>query len=248
MTAATLTVAEAAVRIVASPAPVLFPDTCALVDLVRLPLRKEGQEVTRELVAAGDLLSRASAAAAGVWVVVPPLVPAEWEEHAEREREALASSWVDLDAQSAATHAAAEAFGLESPLPSMVTLFEGTERRLWERSRALLNAGIRLSIDTQSENRGVKRAYGKVAPGHRGSGVKDCVIAEHAISVARLLGPSFGPPRVLLTSNVADFCVSKGDKAPRPPLDADFSEVGIALTTTWQWARAALLSQRSDGE
>lgn len=236
-----LTIAEAAERIAASPAPVLFPDTCALVDLVRLPVRKSGQVVARELGAATALLHAASASPVGLWVVVPPLVPTEWAEHSVAEAKRLNASWTKLDEAYATTATAAAALGVGvPPEPGMASAFAGVEEALSELSRDLLHVGVHLEKDATREGAALQRAYDGVAPGHRGGSIKDCVIAEHALAVAGLLGSDFAPRRVLLTSNVADFCVAKDDPAPRPPLDVDLLAVQMDLVTSWEWARSRL--------
>lgn len=79
------TLEEAADRIAASAAPVLFPDTCSLVDLIRLPNpdrtnRSDVADCERELAAA--LALSEDQKEGDLWVVVPPLVPREYREHA----------------------------------------------------------------------------------------------------------------------------------------------------------------------
>lgn len=237
----TVTIAQATVQITAAPAPVLFPDTCALVDLVRLPIRKDGPTVTRELLAARALLAAATADPTGLWVVVPPRVPAEWDEHAPEAAALLASSWSKMDEACATTGAAAAAMGVAAlPPESLEATFDPVRQSLSRLSRGFLEVGVRLASDSPCDSAAFRRACDGVAPGHRGGSIKDCVIAEHVLAVSRLLGSGFAHPRVLLTSNTKDFCVAKDNTAPRPPLDDDLMAVQTSLTTTWEWAKSTL--------
>jgi hypothetical protein len=96
----TLQLKKAAMRIAESPAPVLFIDTCSLVDLVRMPnpsrtALNETDDCKRDLEAADSLLGRARDE--NLWVVVPPLVSDEYHEHAPRAATKVLKQWESID-------------------------------------------------------------------------------------------------------------------------------------------------------
>ena len=70
-----ITLAQAAADLIAAPRPILFLDTCTLLDMVRAPLR----DLTAEVRAGVEL--RALAATGTVRLFVQDIVPGEWAEN-----------------------------------------------------------------------------------------------------------------------------------------------------------------------
>src|SRR4051812_22883501 len=70
-----ITLAQGEMELSAVPGPVLFLDTCTLLDIVRAPLR----DLTATVRAGVEF--RALAAAGTVWLIVQDIVPGEWTDN-----------------------------------------------------------------------------------------------------------------------------------------------------------------------
>jgi hypothetical protein len=80
-------IADAVAQLAAADLPVLFADTCILVDVIRAPLRPA--ELVGCVEAASELLDLVIAAPVRCSLVVASFVPGEWLEHAAREADNL---------------------------------------------------------------------------------------------------------------------------------------------------------------
>lgn len=239
------TLEEAADRIAASPAPVLFLDTCSLVDLIRLsnPDRTDRSEVTdcgRELAAA--LALSEDQREQDLWVVVPPIVRREYREHAPKAADRVRKEWKRIDDEVHVSLFAGGVLDVSASLPSQTNFSQTLQPLLAEIKRiadGLIADGLWLESDDGCRDRAYSRTVQKIPPGHRGGEMKDCTIIEHALALSRLLAENGAAiPRVFLTSNTKDFC--GGGSRPKPPLDGQFDDVGLQLAVQWQQAKAVL--------
>ena len=70
-------------RILAAPAPVLCLDTCALLDIIRVPARFHENKISVNIItAAFELISKASTNPPDLWILILELVEKEWLENA----------------------------------------------------------------------------------------------------------------------------------------------------------------------
>jgi hypothetical protein len=100
-----------------APLPVLIPDTCALLDLVRVTDRAQSVDgVADTLQPALDILRRAEKSPPSVAVVVPQYVHEEYERNIQKVRDTVASRWAKVVQQLAFAHQAAETLGV-APRP-----------------------------------------------------------------------------------------------------------------------------------
>jgi hypothetical protein len=76
-------IAEAVAQILVADQPVLFADTCVLVDVIRAPLRPA--ELVGCVEAAWELLQLVTTTPVRCLLVVASFVPGEWLEHSGRE-------------------------------------------------------------------------------------------------------------------------------------------------------------------
>ncbi len=189
------TVAKAKADLTAAPCPILFLDTCTLLDIVRAPQRA----LAREVEAASDL--RALAEAGKVQFFVQDIVPREWNDNlqaARRDGEAgirsFATTWQI-------------AVNLGQPAPPLPVLAPGSLiDELEQLSPDLLDAAGILDRDQDGMSWAIDCVADKRKPSSAKGTVKDCHILGHALQLSSLLEASgYVKSRVLVSSNRSDF-------------------------------------------
>jgi hypothetical protein len=190
-----ITLAQAVADLIAAPRPVLFLDTCTLLDIVRAPLR----DLTAAVRAGIEL--RALVATGNVRLFVQDIVPGEWAENlpaARRDGEA------GVRAFTATWQIAAD---LGQPAPLLPVLPPGTLiDELEQLSRDLLTAADTLDRDHAGMSWAIDRVAAKEKPSSAKGVVKDCHILGHALRLSTLLAAAgHANSRVLVSSNRSDF-------------------------------------------
>jgi hypothetical protein len=195
-------VVAAAATISLAVAPVVFLDSCVLLDIVRAPLRNAAGNVG----AATEVLRGANRNPPTIYPVIACPTPTEWGAHIEEAVQDCENAVNSVSAVSAScAFAGLPALG---PLPAgLATLPD----RLKALSENLLGASILLDKDGDALSRAVDRIINARRPARKGGqGAKDAVILEHAVSLvdALLLG-GFTGHRVFVSSNTGDFATAK---------------------------------------
>ncbi len=195
-------VAAAAAQINLAPAPVVFLDTCVLLDIVRAPLRDAAANVQ----AATELLTGATKVPPTIYSVIACPTPTEWAAHID---EAIQECEKAVKSVSAVSDSCAFV-GLTAlgPIPpDLPTLPD----KLRELSENLLGAAILLDKEADALARAIDRLIGGRKPARPGGqGGKDAVILEHAVSLVDALLPGgFVLRRLFVSSNTGDFATAK---------------------------------------
>ncbi len=190
-----IALARAAADLIASPRPILFLDTCALLGIVRAPLR--GLTAT----ARAGVELRTLAVTRTVRLFVQDIVPGEWADNlpaARRDGEAGVRAYT-------ATWQIAADFG--QPAPPLPVIPPGTLINELERvSRDLLMAADILDRDHGGMSWAIDRVAAKQKPSSAKGTVKDGHILGHALQLSSLLVAAGYPnSRVLVNSNRSDF-------------------------------------------
>jgi hypothetical protein len=190
-----ITITQAVANLTAKPTPVLFLDTCSLLDIVRAPLRNLTSTVRASLVI------RTLAIQGVVQLFVQDIVPWEWSEN-------LPSARKDGEGGILAFTATWEiAHDLGQPAPPLPALPPGTLLdELENLSRELLAAAEVIERDPLGVSAAIDRVVAKLKPSSGKGTVKDCLILCHALRLSELLtkgGHQRG--RILVSSNRADF-------------------------------------------
>jgi hypothetical protein len=218
-----------------------------LIDLVRLPNpnrtnRSNVAHIKGELDAADALLGDLQEQ--DLWVVVPPLIPREYREHAPKAAEKVSKEWKKIDDKVHVSLAATDVVNVSASLPSQTNFCQTLKPLLAEVKQVadkFIRLGLWLKLHDSCRERADHRAINKIAPGHHGGELKDCVIVEHVLSLSEWLDEQgVSTPKVFLTSNTSDFSVEKGSSEPEPPLDSQFDDLGIQMAIRWQEAQAML--------
>jgi hypothetical protein len=229
-----VTLGQAVDLILAAPAPVLFIDTCILLDIIRAPLRGHN----RIIEAAARLAEHAALEPPRLHVLITSTIDSEWAEHvarvrAEVERELQAARRV-LDAMRDACRSA----GLTPPrAPS--ARYADIPRHLTEIATRLHRRAIVLGADDQCTIRAYNRHVRKLPPAQGGEQIKDCVIIEHFLQFCadlRLAGLS--EKCVFASSNTRDYC--EGGSRIHPHLGIEFTAVNLRFVADLAWGRHEL--------
>jgi hypothetical protein len=188
--------------IIASPAPVLFLDTCVLLDIVRAPRRGKPIEVR----VAEALRTAVTKAPKTIHLLVGSPTPTEWRDHiVETEGECAEALDICNSVSEACGYAGLPTF---APLPSGVP---GLPARLRSLTEDLLTSAVTIDHNASALKRAVDRVISGAIPAKSGGkGAKDAVILEHAVEVTtRLRTAHFTQPCIFISSNTSDFAVSK---------------------------------------
>jgi hypothetical protein len=234
MTSAPGSVVEVAERIVASDTPVLIFDTCALLDIVRLPARARSQRDSDMLLAAAGLILT-EAKQNHVSLVLPPHVSDEWRDNlcnVEAEaREAVRTVELRYGVLCSVQSARGD------PMLSFSMKEDDIIAFLKDLTGQLIASSARLAEDNETRIRALERVMSNRAPASKGT-VKDCLIYEHMLQLMRhVRHAGHRKALVFLTSNTNDFCKSG---APKEPIEGELRDANACLCTTWNWAMNAL--------
>lgn len=225
-------IAEAVLSIVSADLPVLFVDTCSLLDVIRAPIRPDKLQGCIE--SAVELLHLASSTPTRCILVAASFVRGEWNDHAAPAAEELRKHLVKLDTQAACFHDACGFIALTPSFgrPSYGTI--GLGDRLLDLSKQLLDRAIHLDPQDDTNMRAFKRAATNTPPSRKGGEIKDSTITEESLEVCRQLqAAGFTKKRIFCTSNTDDYCEA-GPLHPR--LAVDFAAVGLGFATNLPWA------------
>lgn len=221
----------------ADPAPVVFVDTCALLDVVRAPLRSGGNASAS---GAKALIARASGVPRSVWLIAADVVVHEYRRHLEP---TVAEVTVMINEAERLSRVLVETASVIVPgcnLKSFSVSEFGVERRLAMLSEALVTElRIVTADDAECEVRAYGRVVRKYAPADRGKPEQaDCIIIEHYLEFARQLrAGSFRLPICFVSSNTNDY---GKPGALRDPLSGDFDEVAMKFVTNLAWAETVV--------
>jgi hypothetical protein len=229
-----ISLAQAVTNLIPAPRPILFLDTCTLLDIVRAPLR----DLTTAVRAGVEL--RALAANGTVRLFVQDIVPGEWADNlpaARRDGEA------GIRAFAATWQIAAD---LGQPAPPLPVLPPGTLiDELEQLSRNLLMAADILERDYDGMSWAIDRVAAKQKPSSPKGTVKDCHILGHALGLStRLEAVGYPCSRVLLSSNRSDFAAPNATMF-HPDIVPDAAAAGLRYAISLE---AAIADLRAAGE
>lgn len=236
-----ISINDAVTKVATSPAPILFPDTCALVDIIRMPFRiKSANDANRLLNAAGGLVTLSHTPSPDLWVIIPPLVNEEWNEHNQSTLQELEKHFRKLDIWTSVAHASANSVGVNLANPVMFHN-QDIAKNLTILAGGFFNNAIALSEDTSCINKAYNRVKNNTPPARRGGQLKDSAIVEHVLEFCSLLrAGGYNNTCVFITSNTNDFCEPNSGGVPKEPLKSEFQSVNLSLVTNWDWGKTTL--------
>jgi hypothetical protein len=221
--------------LIAAPLPVLIGDTCSLLDILRAPARLDPGEL-RAAMLIWEALTQPQRT---VCLILPEII---WKREIPQRRESAEATldeflnrykdaskqinwWCDVVGAPKTDDPGPIASGLAK---SFADIFDG-----------IFGSAIQLDKQLDCVHPAYERVEAKRAPAHRKGEIKDAVIVEESLELARQLRQrSFSPPIVLLSANKVDYFDDSG--ALHSDLAADFDSLGITFCLTWKDARRAL--------
>jgi hypothetical protein len=226
-------IAEAVAEIMGHPSPVLFLDTCILLDVVRAPYR-DLRDVVRTAVELRTLLANTPPV---LWLVVGELVRQEWADNIDSARKDCDRA---TDIFAAVADAAARVGLLVPPVVTPLALTDS----LRQLAADLLRGSIELERDGVCRERAVERVVQKRRPSHKNE-VKDSILLEQYLECARQLrAAGLTRPIGFISSNKADFAATQAGGGVHPDLEPEFVAVKMDYFTS---ITAAVGSYRATG-
>jgi hypothetical protein len=219
--------------VTANPAPVLFLDTCILLDVVRSPLRNKPDEVRFGRI----FLDAVQKSPKTIHLLIPSPVATEWNTHIlERENECRTA----VDACNAVSaicgHLALPAVAV---LPAAVLTMPAVLRQL---STDLLAACVTIDHDADALGRAVNRIVASTHPVKRpdSKGATDAVILEHAVeTTGQLRNAGFAGNCLFVSSNTKDYA-APGSTNLHLQLAPAFNHVNLEYAVSLTDAHAVL--------
>jgi hypothetical protein len=224
------TIAQLVADITAAPAPVLFLDTCAILDVARAPARAQANSVP----AAETLVRLAGQSPPVAYLLVADIVAKEWADNVDSAVEELTKALATYEhvAQVIVTT------GGTTPVAGPPILSR-IPADLKASSDSLRLACRAIDRDTGAMSAALDRVVSKRRPSHKKE-VKDSYILEHSLAVARGLGgTAFARWLVFVSSNTRDFA-DPASPSVHPELAGDFNAAGLRYSVTVGSAVAAL--------
>jgi len=233
----TVSVDEAATKMVAAPAPVVLFDTCSLLDIVRAPIRAD---VPIKVVDEADRMVKESGTQ--LWIGVADLVVREFADNVAGVKQEVASTIQKLDLQLARMTSTAQVVNPVSAgrgHPSYVAM--DLPDRLEKLASSLCANAIVLAPHNDFSLRASDRVVRRIPPAAKGQEFKDCVIIEHYLALCGALRQKgFAHAVVLVSSNKRDYCGADGKL--HGSLAAEFGPIYLKWATDICWARSLLLN------
>ena len=225
-------IADVVAAITGSPAPVVFLDSCTLLDIVRAPRRNKASEVQ----VARQFLVSVSKAPKTIHIIIGSPTQTEWNDHID---ETVNDCTGAVDSCNAiASICGYLALPVVAPLPGGVL---DLPRLLRDLSANLLAAAVTMDHNAAALARAMDRVIASQIPAKSGGkGAKDAVIVEHVVETAsQLRAAAFAGTCIFVSSNTKDFATS-GATNLHPLLAPVFNPINLLYATSLTHAKAIL--------
>jgi len=233
---AAISISELAASIMALPGPVVMMDTCSVLDIIRAGHRADVSSLV--VPAAAAFLLAANPPARRGWIVALPQVGTEWARHCAQEGSELRNKITEAEILIEKFHSAA---GIVTPYLTITfsaLRSQTVDASLVALSESVMNCAEVLSPEQELMMRALERSLRRDAPAHKGGSIEDCVIVEHYMELTSVLRASkFTDACVFVSSNSRDFGPAG---SPLPPLDAQFSSMGLEYVKDLSRARTRI--------
>lgn len=237
-----ITILNAVNSITTSTAPVLFLDTCAILDVIRTPKQESIQNAVISVT--NEIFIKASREPKQVWIVATTMVINEFNEKLETVEDELVQHVKKVDRELEKLRITANSLFSSSQIEPL----KFQNLKIPDALRKIADNLLETSIIIARENDCKLRAGDRVIDGKRPSQkgkeeYKDCEIIEHYLEVSRQLrNRGFKEKCVFVSSNKKDFC-EKNTTNIHPDLDTDFQEVGLEYVADIAWANYLIFSK-----
>jgi len=220
-------------NILRDPAPIIFLDTCVILDIIRVLYREKVDN--RILKSAKDLIRRSKIEPKKLWLLTSEIVEIEWNNNIDSVVRDLRSEIVKLEKNFLSLKIILEDIFPETCIqyPDIKTYSLDTFLRNY--SEKLLTSSISFLNDEECLAKSTLRVIKNEAPASKGkSEAKDCMIIEHYLKVSqRLQENGFNEKRIFITSNSNDYGNPSDTKEP---LKCEFDKIGLEYVNNFSWA------------
>jgi hypothetical protein len=224
-------IAAAAAQLHAEGCPILFLDTCILLDVIRATYRCLSGTVQR----GSELLRMVTSTPPQCRLVTASVVQGEWNDNAAKVRDEVKGHLAKIQDQARHFHDACAVLGIGLGFGRPLYTGPRLADILHDLSKQLLDNSLVLDADLVCSSRGVGRVVGKTPPSKQGGEVKDCVIVEECLELTwQAKGLGFSKKCVFCTSNMDDYGGPAGGL--HPTLATDFANAGLVFTQNLPWA------------
>jgi hypothetical protein len=235
-----VTIDEVQDRILAQPVPLLFLDTCALLDVVRVGLERESSP-HRIIPAAEQVAAKAGSSPPELWLLSAAIFDVEWKDNLQGVLDSVVAHIARVDRSLVKLHAADRAISSSFPSeragdpalpasakpPQMAPL--ELPKRLAEVCERVLASMIRLSPDEQVLRAAHLRSMSGLKPADIGKREHpDCLIIETYFALCKSLrSRGFGARSAFVSSNKADFYGQGKPLRPHEDLAGECSAMSL---------------------
>lgn len=211
--------------------PLLFVDTCSVLDVMRLLERSpNNNQFAREWNAVNRVVNAAFGQPTTLNLVLMSQVKGEYENNSEDVLCGLTKHVQMIDG------ALDRLRSTRVPTMSSLSKIDRAEavdifRRI---TKDIIDKSIELIEDETCLIKGLKRNQAETPPGVKGNQGADCIIYEHYLECSRMLrDKNYQGNIVYLTSNTNDYM---HDGKPATPINTELSGLNVQLVTRWSWA------------
>ncbi|MDP8239487.1 MAG: PIN domain-containing protein [Candidatus Hatepunaea meridiana] len=227
-------------KIISNPAPVLFLDTCAILDIMNTPFYDHLNIGVIET--AIKLIKGSDCDYPEVWLVITEDVEKEWRKNSVKIKEDSHKQIDEFSKRLNRFDQVVKKAGIPPGFSYNKSEQFMLDGYLYELSEKLLLASNKIENDEDSQIRALERVRNNQPPyskfKDREKGTIDCVIIEHFIKTTIFLCENeFRNEVYFISSNTNDF--GKPDDI-KEPLKSQFDEVNLQYVTDIAWASSVI--------
>ena len=209
-----LEMGDAVNEIINHPAPILFIDTCTLLDIIRLPFRQKKSTTAKAYLDSAENAIKL-VKDNRLRVVILPLILKEFGDNLSRTKDELSRHVKNISSSLEILYSIhSNGYG-KLIVPDLFSF--KTELILEKICCDLIELGIHVKQKDDTTLKANNRVIMNIPPSRKGT-LKDCIIYEHCLELAALLrNQGFNEKMVFFTSNTEDFC-ENSNRSPRGQL------------------------------
>lgn len=228
---------EAATEIIKVHVPVLFLDTCSVLDIIRAPSRKELQN--NIITSALRLIAAARSGPRKLWIITSSVVCSELYDHLHDSELELERFIISIDERIAMINDASSMIGPYVPIPLYRSKHINLPENLIRVALGLVEQSITIGISDTYKLSATNRVIQCKPPAKKGGQLKDCLIIEHYLALCKKLRElNFNDICVFTSSNTKDYC---RDGSLATSLKEEFDSVSLEYTSDLAWAESLIL-------
>jgi len=228
---------EVCTAITTKPAPVLFLDTCTILDVLRAPCRET--IAVEEISASMALIRLNGQPTPGVWLVTNETVHGEWTANLDTVKNELERELKKIERlRSRLVDAVDIVYGRTHEIGHRVEHLKLSEH-LENLSRQLLTVSQKVKIADSHSLNAMNRVRKYMAPACRGKQeAKDCEIIEAFLDLGRTLrSKGFADAICFVTANSDDY---GKPMEPKNPLSTELMGINARYVGSLSWALAVV--------